>query len=188
MGSLRTPRALLALVATAVCGVAVASAGAAGGTAVIKTKGTDSFVPNRSNPPNKLDVNSLQWSPGIITVRSGQTLKLVHADKSGDPHVLVIAKPRDIPRSNNVNPATNPALRLAAPALLNNPGDPQAGFKAYKANFGKDGLNQEGDALVILPGGPHRTASWFVSAKPGTTLHYFCAVHFWMQGEIKVVR
>jgi hypothetical protein len=190
MRGIRVPRSVLALGAIAVCGVAVATAGAAGRTAVIKTKGGDSFAPNPANPPNKLDVNNLQWAPGTIVVHSGQKVKLVYgrADKSSEPHVLLIAKPRDIPKSNNVNPASNPAIRKAAPVLLNDPSNPQAGFRAFKANFGKDGLNQEGDALVILPGGPHKTATWFVSAKPGTKLHYFCAVHFWMQGLIKVVR
>lgn len=53
---------------------------------------------------------------------------------------------------------------------------------------GPNGLDQEGDALVILPFGPHKTATWLVSAKPGTTLYYFCAVHEWMQGKIKVIK
>jgi hypothetical protein len=176
------------LAAIAVFGIVVTTAGAAGGTAVIKTKGGDKFVPNPANPPNKMDVDDLHWAPGTIRVHSGQTLKLVDADKSGDPHVLLMAKPGDVPKSSNVNPATNPALRMVAPVLLNDPSNPQAGFKAFKANFGKDGLNQEGDALVLVPGTPHKTATWFVSAKPGTTLHYFCAVHFWMQGVIKVVK
>lgn len=188
MRFLRVSRGSVALAAIAACGIGVATAGAATKTAVIKTKGGDRFVPNPASPPNKMDVNDLHWAPGTITVRSGETLKLVDGDKSGDPHVLAIAKTRDIPKSNNVNPATNPVLRMIAPALLVNPANPQQGFKAYKANAGPDGLNQEGDALVIVPGGPHKTATWFVSAKPGTTLHYFCAVHFWMQGAIKVIK
>jgi hypothetical protein len=69
---------------------------------------------------------------------------------------------------------------------LNDPSNPRAGFKAYQA--GPPGLSQEGDALVILPGGPHKTASAVVSAEPGTVLHYFCIVHPWMQGQIKVVK
>jgi hypothetical protein len=188
MGAVRKSRGLTALAAVGVCGIAVATAGAAGRTAVIKTKGGDKFVPNPANPPNKLDVDNLQWAPGVIKVRSGQSLKLVYSDKSSEPHVLLIAKPRDVPKSNNFNPGANAAIRLASGALLNDPTNPEAGFKAFKANFGKDGLNQEGDSLVILPGGPHKTATWFVSAKAGTTLHYFCAVHPWMQGEIKVVK
>ena len=181
-------RGSVALAAIAACGVGVATAGAATKTAVIKTSGSDRFVPNPASPPNKMDINDLRWAPGTITVRSGERLKLVDGDKSGDPHVLVIAKTRDIPQSNNVNPQTNPVLRMIAPALLVDPTNPQQGFKAFKTNAGRDGLNQEGDALVVVPGSPHKTATWFVSAKAGTTLHYFCAVHYWMQGVIKVIK
>jgi hypothetical protein len=167
--------------------IAVATAGAAGRTAVIKTKGGESFAPNPANPPNKLDINSLQWAPGTITVHSGQKLSLIDTDKSGEPHVLAIALPKDLPRSPSVGPS-NPVLRLVGPQVLVNPANPPAGFKAYQVNAGPNGLNQEGDALVILPGGPHKSATWFVSAKPGTTLHFFCIVHPWMQGVIKVIK
>jgi hypothetical protein len=154
---------------------------------VIKTKGGDRLAPNPKAPPNKLDINDLQWSPGNITVRSGEKLKVVDADNEGDPHVLAIALPKDLPKTSGLAPS-NPIFRLIGPKLLKNPNNPQAGFKAFQSNAGRNGLNQEGDSLVVVPKGPHKTATWFVSAKPGTTLHYFCAVHPWMQGVIKVVK
>jgi plastocyanin len=153
---------------------------------VIKTKGGEFFAPSPANSPNRIDENNLQWAPGTITVHSGQKLKLTDSDKSGEPHVFAIALPKDLPKSPIINPASNKVIRILAPQLLNDPSNPRAGFKAYQA--GPRGLSQEGDALVILPGGPHKTASAVVSAKPGTVLHYFCIVHPWMQGEIKVVK
>lgn len=190
MRSVSAARLVSAVAAVATCAVVVATAGAAGKTAVIKTKGTDTFPPNPASPPNLLDVNHLQWAPGIITVRSGESLKLIDADNSGDPHVLVIALKKDLPRTGAQidNIFTNKVVREVAPKLLINPANPQSGFKAYQTNAGRNGLGQEGDSLVITPTGPHKTASWFVSARPGTTLYYFCAVHPWMQGEIKVIR
>lgn len=175
--------------AIAACSVAVGTAGADGNAAaVVTTKGSDGFfAPNPAQPPNKLLINNLQWTPGTITMHSGQSFKLIYgSDKSGEPHVLAIASKKDLPKSPNLSPH-NKVVQLIAPKLLINPANPAAGFKAYKANRGRDGLNVEGDALVILPGGPHKTATWFVSAKPGVTLYYFCAVHPWMQGKIKVV-
>jgi hypothetical protein len=168
--------------------LAVATAGAANKTAVITTKGGDRFVPNPKDPPNLKDVDTLRWAPGVITVHSGESVKLVDGDKTGEDHVLAISKKKDLPRSASFNPGTSPVLQKIAPKLLKDPSNPGAGFKAFKANAGKPGLNEEGDALVIVPGGPHRTAKWFVSAKPGTTLWYFCAIHFWMRGEIKIVK
>lgn len=184
----RVLQVVVGLAAIAACGIGVAAAGAAGKTAVIKTKGQQHFAPNPKDPPNLEDIDALHWSPGTITVHSGERLKLVDADKTGDPHVLAIALQKDLPKSPNGGRRSGKVLAMIGPKILVNPNNPQQGFKAYEANSGKPGLNQEGDALVILPGGPHKTASWFVSAKPGTVLHYFCAVHFWMQGEIRVVK
>jgi hypothetical protein len=174
----------------AACGIAAAVSAAAGPTAVITTKGGETFTPNPASPPNLLSINNLQWAPGTITVHSGQALRLVYADKSGDPHVFAIALKKDLPRTTAqmINVQTNPVVRKIAPKLLKNPANPQAGFKAYRSNSGPNGLSQEGDSLVILPGGPHKTASWVVSAAAGTTLYYFCPIHPWMQGVIKVVK
>lgn len=177
----------LALAAAGSACVLAGTAGAAGKTVVVKTRGGERYVSDPLNPPNKINVNNLAWAPGTITVHSGQRFRLVDGDHTGEPHVLVISLKRDLPKVNT-NPATNPVLRMIAPALLVDPANPEAGFKAFKANAGPDGLNQEGDALVVVAGTPHRTATWFVSAKPGTVLYYFCAVHLWMQGKIKVVK
>jgi plastocyanin len=38
----------------------------------------------------------------------------------------------------------------------------------------------------VQSGGPHNSITIKVTAKPGTTLHFFCAVHPWMQGKIVV--
>ena len=43
-----------------------------------------------------------------------------------------------------------------------------------------------GDSIALAPKGPHKTATVVVSAPAGTTLYYVCAIHPWMQGEIKV--
>ena len=179
-------QSVLVLAAVAILAVAVATAGAtgkatAGGhratavaaskTAVIRTAGREVFKPNPGNPPNKEDVVTLGWSPGTITVKSGQKLTLVDRDNFGDPHVLVISPKKDLPKGDT--PATVKAF-LAAHEM----------FKALTANRGKPGLNTIGDALVLTHKGAKVSA--IVSAKPGTTLYYFCAVHFWMQGKIIV--
>lgn len=191
-------QSVLVLAAVAILAVAVATAGAtgkatAGGhratavaaskTAVIRTAGREVFKPNPGNPPNKEDVVTLGWSPGTITVKSGQKLTLVDGDDFGDPHVLVISPKKDLPKGDT--PAfKNPVVRVVAPEVLNDPSNPEKGFKALTANRGKPGLNTIGDALVLTHKGAKVSA--IVSAKPGTTLYYFCAVHFWMQGKIIV--
>ncbi len=181
-------RAVVGSVAILGCVVAAASGASSPQGAVIKTKSSESYRPNKANPPNLVDVLALGWAPGTITVHSGEKLTVSNTDSLGDPHVLVIALKKDLPKAPLANPFANPAIKLAAPKILKSLKHPEAGFKAYKANFGPAGLNQEGDAIVIAPGGPHKSTSWFVSAKAGTTLYYFCAIHPWMQGKIKVIK
>jgi hypothetical protein len=50
-------------------------------------------------------------------------------------------------------------------------------------NKGRNGLDQPGDSRLLLPGA---TAWAKVSAPAGTTLHYICAIHAWMQATITV--
>ena len=126
----------LALACALVGAIAVANAGAAGQTAVIKTKGGDRFAPNPKDPPSKLDINNLHWAPSVITVHSGQKLTIEDTDHEGDPHVLAISKVKDLPKSPDIGPS-NPVLRLIAPKLLKNPRNPDAGFEAYQSNADK---------------------------------------------------
>ena len=51
-------------------------------------------------------------------------------------------------------------------------------------NVGRPGLDQPGDSLLIDAEQPVTRAR--VTADPGTTLHFICAIHPWMQGKLKV--
>ena len=51
-------------------------------------------------------------------------------------------------------------------------------------NAGKPGFDRPGDSIVWMSG----NVSVKVTAAAGTVLHYFCAVHPWMQGTITVVK
>jgi hypothetical protein len=53
-------------------------------------------------------------------------------------------------------------------------------------NKGRPGLDAVGDSVAIQPDGSHRHITIQVTAKPGTTLYFLCAVHPWMQGKIVV--
>jgi plastocyanin len=46
------------------------------------------------------------------------------------------------------------------------------------------GLDAPGDSIFLLP--PDTSVSAQVTARPGTTLHYICIIHPWMQGTITV--
>ena len=57
----------------------------------------------------------------------------------------------------------------------------EVGRKGWDNAFGKTG-----DSQFIPAAGGHNTRR--VSANAGKTIHYFCLVHPFMQGKIKVVK
>jgi len=52
-----------------------------------------------------------------------------------------------------------------------------------RVNVGQPGLDQPGDSLLILDG---QTIGATISASAGTNLFYLCAIHPWMQGQLRV--
>ena len=66
-----------------------------------------------------------------------------------------------------------------APPDQNNP------IVHWTLDKGQPGLDAVGDSLAIQPGA-HKSIKEIVSAPAGTTLHFICAVHPWMQGQIVV--
>jgi hypothetical protein len=47
------------------------------------------------------------------------------------------------------------------------------------------GVDGPGDSFFFDPKTPVKTT---VSAKPGTTLYFLCAIHPWMEGKVKVTK
>jgi plastocyanin len=169
--------------------VAVATAGAliaggllvtitaqAGGSRTVRVTGAETFVPNAKV------MATLKFAPGPLDVRSGTTV--TWSDQTGDPHTISVVAASDVPATiddvfacpvcgpivaGHVDFSTNPPTLIAL--VLGGGPDGTAGF---------DGV---GDSLLLVPNG---TASTKVTAPPGSTLHYICAIHPWMQGTIDV--
>jgi len=62
-------------------------------------------------------------------------------------------------------------------------GGPGGGPANPVVDVGAPGYDQPGDSTFVAP---HATVRFAVSAAAGTTLHFICAIHPWMQGRIKV--
>lgn len=164
-------------------GVAVAiGAGGAGALPAVSrhvtvlTAGSGTVVINQSF------TQTLHYTPANVTVRSGGTLTFEHGsgDKFGDLHTLTIARKSELPHTALQVDTCN-ACGLAAgnfPSPTNPTGKPFV-------DVGKPGLDERGDSIGIAPTkGAKFTVT--VTAKPGQTLYFFCAVHPWMQGVIHV--
>jgi plastocyanin len=141
------------------------SAGDAARDAEIRTRGDNHFV------PNAMVQSTLKFTPGKIMVTSGETLTLSHTDQTEEPHTLTIVDAADVPTT------IDEVFFCGAPGTVCD-----EAFNAFPGDL-SDGLNERLDSLFV---GPGESASAEVTAPPGTTLFFICAIHAWMQGEINV--
>jgi plastocyanin len=180
IAALTTSRATRALAAGAIILASMflwaGSSGAADKT--IRTMGTEDVHIN-----SKIFA-SLRFSPGNSTVQSGDRVTIDHADKTDEPHTLTIVDASELPSDAEDifscgEPGTlcDEVFTTVGPQIV----DPAA---AQFVNIaGGPGLDGRLDT-VYLP--PDTSISVQVTAPAGTTLSYFCAIHAWMQGSIKV--
>jgi plastocyanin len=138
---------------------------------MVKTLGGEIFKPNVS------DTMTMHFAPGNVTVHSGDTVVFVHADQTHDPHTISIVSAANLPRSSDTCPACDRVQKAHFPHGQNAAPLPVV-------NVGKPGLDQPGDSVLWIG----QKVSVTVSAPAGTVLHYFCAIHPWMQGTITVVK
>lgn len=167
--------ALGAVLATG--GSALAAGGNAPSKAKISVQGGESFK------PNAYVKNTFRFVAGTVTVRSGGTITLTNT--TGDPHTLSIVKRSQLART--IGQLENCGVcKSIAKAHGVNPNGPPGPPPHLVVNVGKAGFDQPGDSLFLGPKGPGDRVTFKVTAKPGTTLYFMCAVHPWMQGRIQV--
>lgn len=177
--------ALLAALLCAAAGtsVALASGHAVKGGAVVKAFSTTKYA------INKYEQDDVRFSPGTITVQSGSTLTLEYGDKGEqDPHTLTIVPKSQLPKTARQIDNCAACHKYALPHLKNPtaPPGPANPIAHFVLNKGQAGLDTVGDSIAIQPDPKHTSVSVKVTAKPGTTLYFLCAVHPWMQGKIVV--
>jgi plastocyanin len=161
-------KVMIALGAVLLLALSIGVAAGAGPTTVA-VRGAERFV------PNAMIQSTFRFSPGRISVTSGQEVTWVDEGQAAAPHtVTVVASlPATIEEVFGCEPCAD---ALAAHGLFG--GEIVPVVEAENA-----GLDSVGDSLLFLPGG---SVSAVVSAPAGTTLLYLCALHPWMQGSISV--
>jgi plastocyanin len=125
------------------------------------------------------------------TVKSGGTVKIVNkgAVEAG-PHTVSLLKKSALPRTMAEAEPCFEFGGVCGPLVAAhqfNPETMEPGVVEYNAGAaGFDTMGDEntaGDSLYMPPG---QGGSIKVTAKKGSKLTYFCAVHPWMQGKITV--
>jgi hypothetical protein len=104
-------------------------------------------------------------------------VRWIDQDKVPDPHTITLVRRGQVPTSFaeafNCQPCN-----AALDAHFGTGGPPAA-----RVNVGQPGLDQPGDSLLILDG---QSIGAQISASAGTNLFYLCAIHPWMQGQLRV--
>ena len=130
--------------------------------------------------PNVRIFSNFRFSPGPVTVKSGDTVTWVDADDTPAPHTVTIVDSADLPATfEEVFACTAPGAPCGDALAGHFPGGPPV----LVLDVGAAGLDTPGDSLLFFPGG---SATANVSAPAGSTLFYLCAIHPWMQGTIQV--
>jgi plastocyanin len=123
--------------------------------------------------------DTLRFGPRTITVKSGATVRVVDKAKEAAPHTVSLVRKRDMP--TGFSPKQCPQC---GPLMEAHQANEETGEVAVPlVNAGAEGFDAPGDS-IFMP--PKQTISFKVTAKKGKNLYYFCVVHPWMQGQIKV--
>jgi plastocyanin len=132
----------------------------------VRITGSDQFIPNAKV------MATFRFAPGPLTASSGETVRWVN--DTDEPHTISVVAKADLPTS--IEEVFNCAVCGSIFAAHGSP-------PAAVVNVGAAGFDTVGDSLWINPGA---TVSTTISATSGSTLHYMCAIHPWMQGTITV--
>jgi plastocyanin len=129
--------------------------------------------------------NDLHFGPRALTVKSGATVTVVNKGSAQEPHTVSFVKRAQVPKTKKAIEACGNFQGVCGQIGQAHQADPQTGqVKVPIVDVGKPGVDRAGDSFFIAPG--RKRLSFKITAKKGTTLHYFCVIHPWMQGTIKV--
>jgi hypothetical protein len=180
-------RKLLAGIAT-VGLVAGGSAVAVAATGTAPKHTTINAVTSVKVKINRYIQDGTRWQNDVYTVRSGGTITIVNRAASDGPHTFSVVRRSDLPRTtkqiNNCKICQTIAQELGA-----NP-QSQAPPKFLFVENGTGSttppnVDRPGDSAFIAPI-QNAKVTLKVTAKPGTTLYFMCAIHPWMQAKLIV--
>lgn len=165
--------------ATALVGSALAVGPASAATKTLTIKGGEKFVPGKGVSDNQ------RFSPSVITLKKGDTIKVV--EKTGHEHTISTVSKRDLPKSfaDTERPVFGKYFEAhGVPEGEGPPAFPQ--LDAFLPVTAENPLifDELGDSTLIQ--GKQKGLELEVGASKGTNLHYLCLIHPWMQGRIQV--
>jgi plastocyanin len=169
-------RAIVILGTVALAAVSSVSAGSA---APAPRRAHVETIGRNGMRPNEILFSTLRFRPGHVSVRPGGQVTLSRADATNEPHTITIVRQGELPRNSDevfncpiCNRVGERHFAGARPRLV-----------VEDAQNRERGLDGRGDSMLILG---DQSISRRVSAPAGSTLHFLCFIHPWMQGSISV--
>jgi plastocyanin len=171
---------LITVMAIAMVAPVITGTVSADGGKKVDIKGLETFE------ANALFLRNLRFAPEDIKVEKGDKVTWKDDALTSVPHTITIVDPADLPSNfaeayicnwdKRILGVDGPCLQFV---------DAHGGIPPTTpvVDVGRKGLDAPGDS-IFLP--PNSSISAQVTARPGTTLHYICIIHPWMQGTITV--
>jgi plastocyanin len=182
-------RFTVAVAATTALGLAAGGIATAGAAA---KKNEIRIVGGVVVKPGKFVKDDQRFTPLSAAVKSGATVTLRNKAKTQDPHTISFVEKKYLPKEFET--AVDAKLREAHQVDPNNEEAPPGALVVDNGVAVPDGGTLEvdtmftptkaGDSAFIAPG--QKTFKFKVTAKKGSKLFFYCAVHPWMQGKITV--
>ena len=168
---------ILVASAAALLMVAMSASTGSAGNGTVRTQGGEQFVPNA-----KIQ-STLKFTPGRITINSGETLTLEKSDSTAEPHTLSIVNKDEVPADIDAVFGCGEPGTVCDDVFSAFGGEPSGPTFVDAAGTGT-GIDGRLDSLFVAAPGDSISAP--VTAPSGSTLYFICAIHAWMQGEIDV--
>ena len=173
---------------------AIAALGVAAAPAAAAKKNQIRIVGGTTFKAGKFLKDDVRFKPAAVAVKSGATVKVVDKGTDPAPHTISFIKKSLLPTGFEFEGSDPFNTLLTAHAA--NPETGDVGF--FQVNDGVGVPNDQAGVLEVNSLGDASSAgdSQFmapgagttlkVTAAKGSTLPFYCAIHAWMQGKIKV--
>jgi plastocyanin len=115
------------------------------------------------------------YTPRVLTAKSGSVVQFASAQGA---HTWTAVRAADVPDTIEEVFGCFAPVEVCGKVL----GQHRDG-EVRVVNVGQPGFNTAGDSRFVPEG---ERLSVKVTARPGTTLHYICAIHPWMDASIRV--
>ena len=172
----------------AVGGVAAVGASGAANTAAAPQQAVVKQTTGLEMKKNRYIKDKLRFNKDVYKVQSGGTLKVVNTEPDEGPHTVSLVKKGDLP--SNANELFN--CKVCNELTKAHGADPNSD-KPPRFPFVEDGKGQKKPSEFNKPGdsgvtGEEKGDSFTVdvTAPAGTTRHFMCVVHPWMQAKLVV--